>query len=143
MFTDTITYEDFNGNETSQEVYFNISKMEAIGLETMYPGGYSKKLEEISKSEDAKEIFDTLKDFVDISYGVKSEDGKRFVKSDEELEKFKSSPAYDEFMLKLLGEEDYALNFTLGTFPKVEGITKEALLNETRKEKTVEVVHNN
>lgn len=128
MFTDVITYEDFNGNTDTQEVYFNISKMEAMSLEASYPEGYGSMLEKVANSNDYKEVLAAFKDLVKLAYGVKSEDGKRFVKSEEEFEKFESSPVYDEFMIKLMTNEDYALEFVLGAFPKTEGVTKEAVL---------------
>ena len=128
MFSDKITYEDFNGDEVTEEVYFNISKMEALELETRYPEGYGEHLQSIVDGNDVKEIFEAFKDIVKTSSGVKSEDGKRFVKSDTEYEKFKASPVYDEFMMKLMTEEDYALDFVLGVMPSVEGLTKDSLI---------------
>lgn len=142
MFIDTITYEDFNGNEVSEDVYFNISKMEAIELESSYPGGYSKKLQDCVKSGDNMDVINVFKEFVDLSYGVKSEDGKRFVKSEEELEKFKSSPIYDEFMLKIISDEEYAIDFAIGVFPSVDGLNKKTLMDEVNKENGIKVVHN-
>lgn len=129
MFTDIITYEDFDGNTDKMEVFFNISKMEALELEASYSDGYASMLGRIAASNNNRAILDTFKDLVKKAYGVKSEDGKRFVKSEEEFEKFVSSPAYDEFMMKLMTEEDYALDFIIGAFPNAEGVTKETILS--------------
>lgn len=132
MFSDKITYEDFNGNTETQEVFFNISKMEALDLEAEYPGGYAQHLQNVVDSEDVQEILKVFKEIVKKAYGVKSEDGKRFIKSDEEFAKFESSPAYDEFMMKLMGEENYSVDFILGAMPSVDGITKEKVLSEIK-----------
>lgn len=130
MFSDIITYEDFNGGTQSQQLFFNISKMEGLDLEASHPEGYSVYLQEIVDRGEVKEILGVFKEIVKLSYGVKSEDGKRFVKSEEAYQDFVDSPAYDEFMMKLLSESDYALNFILGALPNVDGLTKESILKE-------------
>lgn len=127
MFSDKITYEDFNGNTVEEEVFFNISKMEALELEASYPHGYASFLEKVAQSDDNLLALKAFKDLVKLAYGVKSEDGKRFVKSDEEYEKFESSPVYDEVVIKLISDGDYALDFVLGAFPNSNGETKEAI----------------
>lgn len=132
MFSDVIEYEDFNGNLQKQELFFNLSKMEALELEASYPNGYAETLSEIAERENMSEILEAFKDLVRRSYGVKSEDGKRFVKSDEAFKEFEECPAYDEFMTKLISEEDYALNFILGALPNTEGLNKEAILKDAR-----------
>lgn len=132
MFSDIISYEDFNGDKQTQEVFFNISKMEALQLEAAHPEGYSESLEKMAEREDIGEILEAFKDLVKLAYGVKSEDGKRFVKSDEAFEEFKSSPVYDEFMMKLITEEEYALNFILGALPNVDGFTKESVIKDVK-----------
>lgn len=129
MFIDSITYEDFNGETQTQDVFFNISKVEALELEA---NGFSDMLQKISDSGNTVEAIKAFKDLVRLSYGVKSEDGKRFVKSTEEFEKFESSPVYDEFMMKLIGEPDYALDFVIGAFPVSEGVSKERILGELK-----------
>lgn len=130
MFSDKITYEDFNGNTNTEEVLFNISKMEALELEASHPGGYGAYLQSCLDTNNTKDILDAFKDIVKAAYGVKSEDGKRFIKSEEEFTKFLESPVYDEFMMKLIGDESYALDFVLGVMPSVEGVTKESILKD-------------
>ena len=132
MFSDKITYEDFNGNTQTKEVFFNLSKMEALALDSEGPEGYAKKLQAVADEGDMIQILDAFKDIVKKAYGVKSEDGKRFIKSDEEFAKFEESPAYDEFMMKLITEEDYALDFILGALPSVEGVTKDSVLKDVK-----------
>ena len=132
MFSDKITYEDFNGNTEAEEVFFNISKMESLELEASYPGGYANYLQQVAESEDVAKILEAFKDIVKKAYGVKSEDGKRFVKSEEEFKKFEESPVYDEFMIKLMTEENYALDFVLGVMPSTDGVTREAVLKDIK-----------
>lgn len=127
MFSDKITYVDFDGNTVTEEVFFNISKMEMLQLDADHSGKYGEYLQKIADTEDMKQLLDAFKNIVKMSYGVKSEDGKRFVKSEEEFKKFEESPVYDEFMMKLMSNEDYALKFILGAMPSVDGVTEESV----------------
>lgn len=132
MFSDKITFEDFNGNTVTEEIFFNISKMEMLEMDASHNGQYGEYLQEIANTEDVQALLGAFKDIVKLSYGVKSEDGKRFVKSDEEFKKFEESPAYDEFMIKLMTQEDYALKFILGVMPSAEGVTEETIRNNVK-----------
>ena len=132
MFSDKITYENFNGETETQEVFFNISKMESLELEASYPEGYGQHLQNVVDTGDVRQVLEVFKDLVKKAYGVKSEDGKRFVKSEEEFKKFEESPVYDEFMMKLMGDDGYALDFILGAMPSVDGVTKETVLKDIK-----------
>ena len=57
-------------------------------------------------------------DLVKKAYGVKSDDGKRFVKSAEAVEDFVNSAAYDELFVKFMTDTDFASKFALGVLPK-------------------------
>lgn len=118
MFKDTITYEDFDGNVREETVYFNLSRMEAIDLFVSHNNDYQGYLESIVESGDSKLIVDTFSDFIKKTYGVKSEDGTRFVKNDELTEAFVQSAVYDEIMMKLVTNEQYVIAFVDGVVPK-------------------------
>lgn len=127
MFTDKITYEDYNGNTVTEEVFFNISKMEMLTLDAEHGGAYGEYLQKIAETEDMKALLDAFKQIVKIAYGVKSEDGKKFVKSEEVFKDFEDSPLYDEFMMKLMMEEEYAMKFILGAMPSVDGVNEDTI----------------
>ena len=61
------------------------------------------------------EIFRTV---VDRAYGEKSDDGRHFRKSDEILNDFKSTMAYDEIIMELAFNEQAASAFIKGVLPK-------------------------
>lgn len=123
MFKDTISYEDFNGNTINETLYFNLSKPELIKLETSYPGGYVKQIEkiqeEIAKGEDSdlSGLIDFYELFISESYGIKSEDGTRFIKNAEIKEAFLQSNAYSTIFMKLITDEDYVTKFFMGIIP--------------------------
>ena len=59
----------------------------------------------IATNDNAK-IVQTFKDLILKSYGIKSEDGRRFIKSQELREAFEQSEAYSEFFMAMLANED-------------------------------------
>lgn len=120
MFKDTVTYEDYNGNMRTETLYFNLSRAEVIQMEMSVNGGLGSFLENIVKSEDMPAIVEQFTKIIKMSYGVKSDDGKRFIKSDEISETFVQSEAFSEFFIKIISDENYAAKFVNGIMPNVE-----------------------
>lgn len=96
MLKQPVTYEDFDGNTQTETLYFNLNRMELISFQKRY--GSENMENYINKLIEEKQIepmYDLLNDFVLTAYGVKSEDGKRFIKSEQIREEFKQSLAYE------------------------------------------------
>lgn len=119
MFKETIQYTDYNGTTRTEDLYFNINKAEMIILDNSTPGGLHNKLETISKTMDNVQIMEYFMLLIDKAYGVKSDDGKRFLKSPELVEEFKQTEAFNIFFMKLIEEEGYADKFVAGILPEV------------------------
>lgn len=117
MLKKTVTYTDYNGVERTEDFYFNLSKAEVAEMELSVDGGLSQMLENIVKSKDNKQIISMFKDIVLKSYGEKSMDGKRFVKSDELREAFSQTEAYSEIFIELALNEQTAAEFVNGILP--------------------------
>lgn len=117
MLKKTITYKDYDGNTRTEDFYFNLSKADVLEMELSVEGGMRKMLERIIQEKDNRRIVAAIKDFIARSYGVKSPDGKRFVKNKENLEDFMSTEAYTELLLELLQDGDGASAFINGIFP--------------------------
>ena len=81
MLKKTITYEDFNGEEVSEDFFFHLSKAELVELELSHEGGLSESLQRIVAAQDGKSIIAEFKNILLTSYGQKSADGKRFIKN--------------------------------------------------------------
>lgn len=119
MFTETVTYTDFNDNQQSETLYFNLSKKEMMDLQYSVDGGFDKKLEAIVGGGNEAEIMKTFISFIELSYGIKSEDGRRFIKSKEATEEFMNSLAFEAFLNKLTeGDEAYVNSFVSGIMPR-------------------------
>lgn len=119
MLKKTITYEDFDGNQRTEDYYFNLTKAEAMELEVSVKGGYAEYLQNIVKENDNAGIISAIKDLILRSYGHKSEDGKRFVKTEEDAKEFAQSEAYSELFFELTSDDKAASDFFNGIIPKM------------------------
>lgn len=118
MLKRNITYTDFDGNEVTETFYFNISKPELIEMEVDVDGGMAKMLERIIAANSSKEIIQTFKKIILASYGVRSEDGKRFIKNEQLREEFSQMAAYHQLFLDLSMNSEAAADFIKGVIPQ-------------------------
>ena len=100
MFKKTLTYTDYEGKQIKEDFYFNLSKAEILEMQLEVDGGFDAKLQRIVDAKDLPSIIKIFKDFILRSYGVKSDDGKRFIKSDKLREEFSQSIAYSEIFME-------------------------------------------
>lgn len=121
MIKETITYTDFNGNEVTEDLYFNLNKIELMKLSAQ-----DLNFKAVAESGDKSKILRTFEKIVLLAYGVKSEDGKRFIKSGELSREFEQSEAYSEFMFSLITDENKVTNFISGLIPDVEALRPQA-----------------
>jgi len=123
MLKKTIKYTDYEGVEREEDFYFNLSRAEIIEMEYSIKGGLTKRLEELSKTKEPSEILPIFKEMIAKSYGKKSPDGKRFIKSDDFTAEFFQSEAYSELLVELFSEPEKAAAFLQG----ITGAPKEAI----------------
>ena len=117
MYKKTISYSDFDNNIVSKEFYFNLSKVELLNMEKNYPGGYGAMLRKIVDADDKNAMIDVVEQLVLDSYGVKSEDGTRFIKSKQLREEFEQTEAYSELVYEILSDDKAATAFLQGIIP--------------------------
>ena len=120
MLRKQVTYENFDGETVTETLYFNLSKVEILELNSRYDGGVRGEIERAQDTGDNFVVYNFIKDFVLACYGEKSADGKRFVKSDEIRDAFRQSQAFDEFLFGMLEAGDngaQVANFVRGVMP--------------------------
>lgn len=118
MLTKTIKYEDWNGVEREEEFYFNLSESELMELELGTTGGFTNMMQTIVRKKDVPQLMETFKNLILKSYGEKSPDGRRFIKSQALSEEFMQTPAYDSLFMELVTNADSASAFINGVVPK-------------------------
>lgn len=128
MLKKYITYTDYNGKQRREAFYFNLSKAELIKMEITADGGMEALLQRIVDTHDNRMLFDLFEKMIQLSYGVKSEDGKRFIKNQQVLDEFVQSEAYTELLLELMGENatDKVLEFVKGIMP-LDGVSEDEI----------------
>jgi hypothetical protein len=117
MYKRPITYEDFNGNKVTETFHFHLSKAELVELELSYDDGFTATLQRIVETQDARSLVKEFKALILLAYGVRSEDGKRFIKNDQLREEFVQHPAYSALFMELATDEKAAGDFVTGIVP--------------------------
>ena len=121
MLKKTVTYTDYDGNQRTEDFYFNLNKVECLEMEASVEGGYAKYIDKIAKSNDMKEIVNIIKLFLLKSYGEKSADGKRFIKVDSNgiplSQKFEETEAFVELYVELASDATKCSDFINGIMP--------------------------
>ena len=118
MLKKTITYTDYDGMERTEDFWFNLSKTELTKLDAELPGGVLGVLRKIIDKKDRKALVDFIETLILRSYGEKTLDGKRFVKTPEMAEEFMQTPAYDELFMSILSDTDSQTSFINGVIPQ-------------------------
>ena len=119
MLKKTMTFTDYNGVERTENFWFNLSKAEIIEMELGTEGGLAEMIQKIVAAKDAPSIVKIFKDLILKSYGEKSADGKKFVKSQELSEAFSQTEAYSDLFMELVTDSDKASEFVNGIIPNV------------------------
>lgn len=122
MLKQNIAYVDFDDNQAIETLYFNLTKSELT--ENLH---LKDELESIQNMIDGEKrtlegdeivrIIELVKTFMRLSYGVRSADGKRFVKTAEQWVEFTQTAAYDAFLFSLFEEPNKAVTFMSGILP--------------------------
>lgn len=122
MIKKTIAYADFDGVERTEDSYFNLTEAELIKMETSVEGGMSAMLDKMIKSPNPTEIIPIIDKIVDAAYGVKSPDGRRFMKTRPDgsryVDDFKETLAYSEFYTDLFLNPVKAAEFFNSLIPE-------------------------
>lgn len=118
MLKKTMTYTDYKGVERTEDFYFNLTKAELMEMELTTDGGLSDYIEKIIKAQNQSEIVKLFKELLLKSYGEKSEDGRRFIKSPEISEAFAQTEAYSDLFMELASDSKKAAEFVNGIIPE-------------------------
>ena len=117
MLKKIIKYTDFNGVDRTETFYFNLTTSELTEMDLTTAGGMKSFIERITNTQDQAELIRLFKELILKAYGQKSDDGKRFVKSQQLRDEFSQTMAYDTFFMKLATDEKEAIKFVNGIMP--------------------------
>ena len=123
MIKKTVTYEDYNEKAVTEDFYFHISKADLLDnmdlrIQLTTLAAALEQMENETSEDIIQEMINIIRDLIRISYGVRSEDGKRFRKSEDIYLDFRESAAYDSLLFGLFADPDSAIAFMRGIMPK-------------------------
>lgn len=127
MYGKKMKYINYNGEERERKFYFNLNKAELLEMELSTNGGYETYINRIIETRDQAELIRIFKDLILRSYGVKSDDGERFIKNQQLIDEFVQTEAYSDLFMELATNAEAATEF-------VNGIIPPALAVEVQKE---------
>ena len=134
MIKKTITYDGYDGKTYSEDFYFNMSQSELTEMELVHyqepeftvvnqdgpptvHTGMAAYLQRTTSSGDGRKIVDLFKNIVKDSYGIRTQDGKSFIKTEAAYQNFAGTLAYDKFFVELVTQPDIAADFIKGLLP--------------------------
>lgn len=122
MLKKTITYHNYiDDSEITEDFFFHLNKEEIMEMQVTTVGGLAEMIKRIVASQDYPEIYKTFKNIVRKSFGVKSPDGKRFMKEDYNGRKlykdFEETEAFSILVVELATDSKAATEFVNGIVP--------------------------
>lgn len=118
MLKKPITYSSFDGEQTYTDIfYFNLTEAEIMKMEMAKNGGLEAAITEMIRTKNGADILATYEDLILRSYGIRSEDGKRFIKSKELSEEFSQTDAFSKLFMELVTDANAAAAFINGIIP--------------------------
>lgn len=116
MYAKKIKFEDFNGVEREQTFHFHLMESELLELQASIGGeGFTEYVKRLLNTNDTPKLADLFKKMILMSYGEKSDDGMRFIKTDPVRGKlaaeFAETNAYSELYSELISDPNAASEF--------------------------------
>lgn len=118
MYKKTVTYTDYNGNERTEDFYFNLTTAEIAELQYSTDGGLESYIQRIIDAQDMPSIIKEFKKLVLLAYGEKDNTGKYFNKSEEISNNFSHTEAYSQIFMELATDDKAATEFVNGVIPQ-------------------------
>lgn len=118
MIKKTISFTDYNGNQRSEDFYFNLTKAEIAEMELSTVGGLTQMLRGMIAAQDMPAIVKFVKELILKSYGKRSPDGRKFIKNEELSEDFMQTEAYSQLFMELATNADATAKFVNGILPE-------------------------
>lgn len=118
MYCKEITYKGYDDQVRTEKFYFNLNKAEiAEMMLTDSDATLGQVFEYFRQTRNGKQLYKMVKDLITSSYGVKSADGRSFLKTPEITQAFVQSEAFSELFMEFLSSPDKVAEFFVGIVP--------------------------
>jgi hypothetical protein len=118
MLTKKIKYTDFRGVEREDEFMFHLAKNKVVEMEVSRSGGMTSFINRVISEGDGEALMREFRKIIRLSYGKISDDGRRFIQSEELSDEFEQTNAYDVLFMQLVTNAEAAAAFVNGILPK-------------------------
>ena len=123
MLKQRVKYQGFDGELIEEDLYFNLTRMDLIELNDRYESkDMAAYIDKIVKEKNIKKLYKVLKDIVLMAYGVKSEDGKRFIKNQTVKDEFAESLAFSQLIEDFHETDTSMSDFITGITSQIKGL---------------------
>lgn len=117
MFVKDITFTDYDGVERTERAYFNLSQAEIAQHAYSVEGGLYNYVNRLVVRKDIPKLMEMFNEIIKKSYGVKSPDGRKFIKSEELTKDFMETEAYSVLYMELATKPEAVTEFLNGVMP--------------------------
>lgn len=129
MLKETVNYVDFDGNDVTEELYFNLTQTELVEMSMDLPDDITNAVGDgnnvdkevaaakIIEALGGKGVFEFVKQLLLKSYGRKTANGRGFEKSEELTKEFSQSLAFDAIFMELMSNDVKAAEFVNKIIP--------------------------
>ena len=119
MFKITQKYEDFDGHEREEDLYFNFTEPQLREFLDSNPAFSEANLANLIATQDAKQMLAAMQSLIIAAYGEKSADGKVFRKSEAITNDFACSAAFAQLMDDIMykGDTQTIKDLMINIFP--------------------------
>lgn len=118
MLKKTITFDDLDGNPVTEDFYFNLTAADLAEMEMSREGGLEAHLRKLIVTNNGEDIISTFKSIITKSVGRRSEDGRRFMKSQDITDEFLQTDAYSVMFMELITDANAASEFVNAVVPR-------------------------
>lgn len=126
-----VTYEGFDGETVTEDLYFHLSTNQLMEMEFSHEAGLGETLQKMIKEQNIQEVLRMFKLIITKSYGTR-EGGRFNPASAAEAETFLNSPAFDQMFANFFADPPSVGRFIEGLIPKqVMALTANAGLDAT------------
>lgn len=121
MYSIEIPFKDFLGQDRIGKYTFHLSESELLELEYKTGGELRRTLNVLSEgTENTVDLAGFFAMFIKAAYGEMSPDGLTFDKTEEIWNRFYRSNAYNELFMKVMTDDNSAIDLINGSMPKTE-----------------------
>lgn len=117
MVIKTVTYTDFNNEKRTETLRFNLTQSEVAKMAFSDKGNLEEILEKAVSENDRGFMIRFIETLILESYGEKSSDGRRFIKSEAIKEEFSQTAVYNELFMSLASDVKMLEEFVTGILP--------------------------